>query len=1247
MSYLADQNDSDSTHCNSTLCISVSFCPCLGALRSYTCELPSRRRPARRAAAAASNESGSGSDISALALADLLRRLQTASKTKTRCTAALQALIDGHCPRPSASSAIDIDTAAKAAVAAMEAKTATGASGSSASGENEDVDAAERASQDASLIPLTTHVLQRLLTLLRDHASTTASASAAAASAGAKGSESKKKKSKSTSKSAAAADANEEEEDDEANQLQVQVAVVTIALSYSLTQLLLADRPRLEKCAHHTTPPASVSASVSSKGGSAEDATGCDARSLVGRAIVASSLSSLAGLEVLVKYGLVRPIGGGDDDDDDDLDQTRQRPYMSLLRSSAWSALRTMERLTHINLNPPSAVSPSGSGVQHSQVGYASPSVHYHASVASSDTVQAWRGVLKELCRGTELHLPNGEKVGEDGAEDDDAESADQMDVDQDDEEEEDADVKNDIASLIEEVCVIASDAASEKFPGEMEVLYAAINRISIDPTAAAATSSGSKSKSSNKRPTRKAGKKRGASSQSSSGTASAAAISLLSALHDSHRIVFDGRIAIRRWTPMSLVWFGGGQKALLDLATTILRSETEVDDGDDDGSGGAGPMSWSTVLAPLRGGMLEWSGNDGTTSSTGNKRKRRSLSPRRGSDGDGSDGDAPPKKRSKAASGGKKRAAARSSSNTNKKGTTSGSKTRPVKGDDDVSEGGEDPAKVTVPGNVALVAFASRLVDLANEIGLTCGAKAPVGGMEAYALGILEGMSGNGKTNKEGSRSKQKKKKSSKKASSSANTFPSDSIRLPGGGPSFDDSWIRPDLRHEASALIRRILSVHSRCLRENFNEQALLSTGKRALPENGDKGDSNGSGRYLVNDDVLSGPQQLRETALCFPFMPRTLDVLARCAASTIPPVSSASSSNSPTEVPRDSVSTCMSKMMALASALAIGGGSIILSEENDDKDGDEGCFVIADARLSSMAVSTLMDCVKRIATTSSTSSGATSSVSGGDTSGSMPAELVQLYHLDKPLIPSSGGELNESAKVDGFCSYGGALILPSSAHSSSSASAPGDDGLGTLMGITSSASGSSGQRHGGCLEDGDVLALFLRAMLDPSGDHQHTAEECVARLLTQILRIVRCCYTQVSDFEPVDRDSDVQAMEKMAFAKSALAADALDALRKSLLIRPSSSSISSSKDRLRRCLRSCGLQLDHMRRLIDCSCSMENFFRDRVYSSRQAHKNKIEKEKTDERNANSDAEAVLDASTRRDKSCNEYDPAERRLW
>ena len=1208
---------------------------------------PSRRRPARRAASA-SNESGSGSDISTLALADLLRRLQTASKAKTRCTAALQALIDGQCPRPSTSSAIDIDTAAKAAVAAMEAKTATGASVLSASSENEDIDAAERASQDASLIPLTTHVLQRLLTLLRDQASTTASASAAAASAGAgaKGSKSKKKqKSKSTSKSAAAADANEED-DDEANQLQVQVAVVTIALSYSLTQLLLADRPRLEKCAHHTTAPASVSASASSKGGSAEDTTGCDARSLVGRAIVASSLSSLAGLEVLFKYGLVRLIGGGDDDDDAS-DQTQQRVYMSLLRSSAWSALRTMERLTHINLNPPSAVSPSGSGVQHSQVGYASPSVHYHASVASSDTVQAWRDVLKELCRGTELHLADGGEVGEDGAEDDDAESADQMDVDQ-DEEEEDADVKNSIVSLIEEVCGIASDAASEKFPGEMEVLYAAINRVSVDSTAAAATSSGSKSKSSNKRPTRKAGKKRGASSQSSGGTASAAAVSLLSALHDSHRIVFDGRIAIRRWTPMSLVWFGVGQKALLDLATTILRSETEVDDGDDDGSGGAGPMSWSTVLAPLRGGMLKWSGNDGTISSTGNKRKRRSLSPSRGSDGDGSDGDAPAQKRSKSASGGKKRAAARSSSKTKKKGTTSGSKKRPEKLDDDVSESGENPAKVIVPGNVALVAFASRLVDLANEIGLTCGAKAPVGGMEAYAREILEGMSGNGKTSKEGSRSKQKKKKSSKKASSSANTFPSDSIRLPGGGPSFDDSWIRPDIRHEASALIRRILSVHSRCLRENFNVQALLSTGKRALPENGNKGDSNGSGRYLVNDDVLSGPQQLRETALCFPFMPRTLDVLARCAASIIP-VSSASSSNSSTEVPRDSVSTCMSKMMALASALAIGGGSIILSEETDDKGGDEGCFVIADARLSSMAVSTLMDCVKRIATTSSTSSGATSSVSGGDTSGLMPAELVQLYHLDKPLIPpSSGGELNESAKVDGFCSYGGALILlPVSAHSSSSASVPGDDGLGTLMGITSSAGGSSGQRHGGCLEDGDVLALFLRAMLEPSGDHQYTAEECAARLLTQILRIVGCCYARVSDLQPVARDSDVQAMEKMAFAKSALAADALDTLRKSLLIRPSSPSISSNKDRLRRCLRSCGLQLDHMRRLIDCSCSLENFFRDRVYSSRQAHKNKIEKEKTDERNANSDAEAVLDASTRRDKSCNEYDPAERRLW
>ena len=122
----------------------------------------------------------------------------------------------------------------------------------------------------------------------------------------------------------------------------------------------------------------------------------------------------------------------------------------------------------------------------------------------------------------------------------------------------------------------------------------------------------------------------------------------------------------------------------------------------------------------------------------------------------------------------------------------------------------------------------------------------------------------------------------------------------------------------------------------------------------------------------------------------------------------------------------------------------------------------------------------------------------------------------------------------------------------------------------------------------------------------------------------------------------------MEKMAFAKSALATDALEALRKSLLIRLTSSSSSSGKDCLRRCLRSCGLQSDHIRRLIDCSYFLEEFFHDRVYSARRANKEK-EEETTNEDNENSDAAGGerFDPSTRRSKAENQYDPSERRLW
>ena len=440
------------------------------------------------------------------------------SDTKVRCTAALQAIIDGDYPKPS-SSPVDIQAAAAAAVAESSAAAGTASSTRSAAGKgrkggggtdgttgtsstsSSPDPADDDSSTNASLIPLTTHVLQRLLSLLR-----TVDASGSTGSTG----------------SDDAATAASEK---------VSIAVAVVALAYTMVEVLLTDRPRLEKCAH---------AAAASAGGNND---GADGRSVAGRAVVTSSLATLAGLEVLVDLGPRLDDKSGCNS--------------ALLRSSTWSALRTLERLAHLNINPPSVVTPSGSGVQHSQVGYASPSVHYHATSASGATVRSWKGVMKQLCDGTGLDLlkdtdeedMNG-TIGTDKADDG-------------------------VASGMAWACGVASLAITDAFPGEMDLLRAALAHRSTDTLsepdckiAATSVASGM-----SRRPTRKVGKKPPLSSPSGS-VASSAATSLLSACH-MNWVPFDGRISLRRWASMSLVWFGLGQKTLLELATQMLRTDS------------------------------------------------------------------------------------------------------------------------------------------------------------------------------------------------------------------------------------------------------------------------------------------------------------------------------------------------------------------------------------------------------------------------------------------------------------------------------------------------------------------------------------------------------------------------------------------------------------------------------------------------------------------------------------------------
>lgn len=91
----------------------------------------------------------------------------------------------------------------------------------------------------------------------------------------------------------------------------------------------------------------------------------------------------------------------------------------------------------------------------------------------------------------------------------------------------------------------------------------------------------------------------------------------------------------------------------------------------------------------------------------------------------------------------------------------------------------------VHIPGNVAAVALASRLLSILSEAGTSCGARAPSGGMDTYAANVL-GLTGSGK---------------------GRGRAPADSI----------PSWTRPDVRNLASVVIYKLVQSHTDCLRKN----------------------------------------------------------------------------------------------------------------------------------------------------------------------------------------------------------------------------------------------------------------------------------------------------------------------------------------------------------------------------------------------------------------------------------------------
>lgn len=96
----------------------------------------------------------------------------------------------------------------------------------------------------------------------------------------------------------------------------------------------------------------------------------------------------------------------------------------------------------------------------------------------------------------------------------------------------------------------------------------------------------------------------------------------------------------------------------------------------------------------------------------------------------------------------------------------------------------------VHIPGSVAVVALAARLLNIASESGNNCGARAPTGGMDTYAALVL-GLTGKGRSR------------------SAMESLP---------------SWTRADVRNLASVVIYKLIQVHVSCLQTNCTSHEAL---------------------------------------------------------------------------------------------------------------------------------------------------------------------------------------------------------------------------------------------------------------------------------------------------------------------------------------------------------------------------------------------------------------------------------------
>jgi len=216
---------------------------------------------------------------------------------------------------------------------------------------------------------------------------------------------------------------------------------------------------------------------------------------------------------------------------------------------------------------------------------------------------------------------------------------------------------------------------------------------------------------------------------------------------------------------------------------------------------------------------------------------------------------------------------------------------------------------------------------------------------------------------------------------------------------PSCKGVWFRPDVQNDTAVLTKYLVESHTRSLKKIFRK--LLNRDNTDLPSSGP---SAVSGFFFINDDVVSH----HGVSICdmtfYPFLHRTLETLGRTAASS----SSFSSSEA------------KSRTMAIGAAIFLSTLSRDFREYNSASDG----IVVLDAKLCSLAIMQLSDCLGSVICSAKTN-GTLTTPSSGVTSKlvKLPDDILNWYQLNVPLEIEAKNENIGGTGID-FSTVSGSL-------------------------------------------------------------------------------------------------------------------------------------------------------------------------------------------------------------------------------